>query len=65
MDLKKVAFITTKGTASASEMVINSLQPFVDVSIIGDTTYGKPVGMNAKNICPFELKGMNRVDYTF
>jgi len=68
MDLKKVAFITTKGTASASEMVINSLQPFVDVSIIGDTTYGKPVGMNAKNICdqtivPITFKNANAVDF--
>jgi hypothetical protein len=49
-------------------MVINSLQPFVDVSIIGDTTYGKPVGMNAKNICdqtivPITFKNANAVDF--
>lgn len=68
MDLKKVAFIATKGTASASEMVINSLAPFIEVSVIGGTTYGKPVGMNAKNICdqtivPITFKNANSVDF--
>ena len=68
MELEKVAFITTKGTASASEMVINSLQPFIEVSVIGATTYGKPVGMNAKNICdqtivPITFKNANAVNF--
>ena len=68
MDLKKVAFITTRGTASASEMVINSLAPFVKVAVIGDTTYGKPVGMNALDICdqtivPITFKNANAVDF--
>ncbi|MCK7538782.1 MAG: hypothetical protein MZV63_51460 [Marinilabiliales bacterium] len=31
---------------SASEVVINSLKPYVNVTIIGDTTHGKPAGMN-------------------
>jgi len=68
MDLKKVAFITTKGTASASEMVINSLDPFIEVSVIGATTYGKPVGMNSRSICdqtivPITFKNANAVDF--
>lgn len=68
LNLKKVAFITTSGTASASEMVINSLAPFVEVSVIGDTTYGKPVGMNALDICdqtivPITFKNANAVDF--
>lgn len=68
MDLKKVAFITTRGTASASEMVINSLSPFIEVSVIGDTTYGKPVGMNALDICdqtivPITFKNANAADF--
>jgi len=68
MNLKKVAIIASRGTASASEMVINSLAPFIEVSVIGDTTYGKPVGMNALDICdqtivPITFKNANAVDF--
>ncbi len=68
LDLKKVAIITTRGTASASEMVINSLDPFVEVSVIGDTTSGKPVGMNSIDICdqtmvPITFKNANSLGY--
>ncbi len=27
-------------------MIINGLKPYIDVKIIGDNTYGKPVGMH-------------------
>lgn len=40
----KVAFITTDNTASASELVINSLKPHITVKTFGSTSYGKPVG---------------------
>ncbi|MFD0941672.1 S41 family peptidase [Pedobacter boryungensis] len=39
-----VVFIVSSGTASASELVINSLKPHVNVKLVGLTTYGKPVG---------------------
>lgn len=42
--LTRVFFIVTGETASASELLINNLRPYVDVKLIGDTTYGKPVG---------------------
>lgn len=45
LGLNRVVFLTSHGTASASESVINALDPFVEVVIIGDATYGKPVGM--------------------
>jgi hypothetical protein len=45
LGLNRVVFLTSRGTASASESVINALTPFVDVAVIGDATYGKPVGM--------------------
>jgi C-terminal processing protease CtpA/Prc len=35
--------LTTKGTASASELVINGLKPYMNVVQIGDVTYGKNV----------------------
>jgi len=39
-----VYFIITGGTASASELTINNLRPVMDVQLIGETSYGKPVG---------------------
>src|SRR5699024_272019 len=44
LDLKRVFFVTSGGTASAAELTINNLKPYMDVEIVGDTTYGKPVG---------------------
>ena len=44
LGLNRVFFIVSKATASASELVINNLRPYMDVQIVGDTTYGKPVG---------------------
>jgi carboxyl-terminal processing protease len=40
----RVYILTSKRTASASELIINSLKPFMDVFLIGDVTYGKNVG---------------------
>lgn len=42
-----VVFIATKGSASASELVVNGLKPHIPVTLVGDRTYGKPVGMYA------------------
>ena len=45
----KVAFIGTGSTASASEMVINGMLPFLNtnMALVGANTYGKPVGQIA------------------
>lgn len=45
LDLDALYVIGGDGTASASEVVINGLRPFLDVTLVGDTTYGKPNGM--------------------
>ena len=42
-NLQTLYVLTGKWTASASEMVINGLKPYMDVFIIGDITYGKNV----------------------
>lgn len=42
--VKQVIFIVGGGTASASELVINSLKPYLPVKLVGQQTYGKPVG---------------------
>lgn len=44
LNLNKVYFLTTKGTASASELVMIGLKPYMDVVMVGDTTYGKYTG---------------------
>lgn len=44
LHLTKVYIITTDGTASASELVINGLAPYISVVQVGDVTVGKNVG---------------------
>lgn len=46
LDLSRAVFITSRATASASEAVINGLKPYVTVALVGDTTHGKPMGMD-------------------
>lgn len=43
-NVANVVFIVSGNTASASELVINSLKPHMSVKLVGLTTYGKPVG---------------------
>lgn len=44
MNLDRIYVLTGYYTASASEFVINGLKPYMDVVLIGETTYGKNVG---------------------
>src|SRR5690554_1307915 len=44
LHLNRVYVLTTQGTASASEMVIYGLKPYMEVVQIGDVTYGKYYG---------------------
>lgn len=46
LNLNKVYFLVSDRTASAAEMLINVLKPYLQVQIIasGTRTYGKPVG---------------------
>ena len=52
LDMSRVIFLVTQNSASASEMVISALQPYLgatNVVTIGDVTHGKPVGMNGRS----------------
>lgn len=49
---QSIAFLVTGASASASELVVNSLAPYASVAIVGARTYGKPVGQFA-----FDLSG--------
>lgn len=44
LGLTKVYFIVSSSTASASELVINSLSAYIDVQLVGVKTVGKQVG---------------------
>ncbi|MGZ8511728.1 MAG: S41 family peptidase, partial [Chitinophagaceae bacterium] len=45
LNLSRIFFIVSKYSASASELLINNLKPYMDVVLVGpDKTYGKPVG---------------------
>jgi C-terminal processing protease CtpA/Prc len=68
LTLSKIVVITSRGTASASESVMNGLKPYINVISIGDTTYGKPVGMGMPRndigkkyfIAPITFKYVNK-----
>lgn len=45
LNLSRIFFIVSRNTASASELLINNLKPYLDVKLVGPSnTYGKPVG---------------------
>ena len=66
LNLQRLVVITTRSSASASELIINSLRPYIPVVVVGDTTYGKPVGQYGFTFCEkvlvpvaFSLKNVN------
>jgi C-terminal processing protease CtpA/Prc len=65
LGLKRVTVLTTSGTCSASEAVINGLRGIdVEVNVIGDTTCGKPYGFTPVPNCgttyfSVEFQGVN------
>ncbi|PKH52097.1 peptidase S41 [Tenacibaculum sp. Bg11-29] len=44
LNLETVYFIVSESSASASELVINALSPYITVKLVGVQTYGKHVG---------------------
>jgi len=71
LNLKRVFFLTTSRTASASELTITGLKPYMNVVEIGEPTYGKYVGSwvipddkQAWAIMPIVLKYANAQGYT-
>ena len=57
--LRRVFVITSAQTASASELVINGLKPFLQVVQIGATTYGKPYGFVPRTWCDITYNAVN------
>ena len=59
MDLSRLFVITTDGTASASEEVINDMNSFLNVITVGTATHGKPVGMGVWFYPPYNDEEMS------
>ncbi|NQZ86560.1 MAG: hypothetical protein HRT54_03155 [Colwellia sp.] len=51
LNMSRVVFITTQESSSGSEVLINSLKPYIDVKLVGQKTFGKPVGMRVSQLC--------------
>ena len=52
LDMKRVIFLVTNNSASASELVISALKPYLgdtNIVTIGEATHGKPVGMAGRD----------------
>jgi carboxyl-terminal processing protease len=69
LGLNRLVVITMEGTASASEMIVKGLEPYIDVKLVGQQTYGKPVGMNVFDLqdygyafAPVTFKIVNKND---
>jgi carboxyl-terminal processing protease len=70
ISVDNLIFITTSETASASELVISGLKPYLKIKLVGSKTHGKPVGMNVFNdtrdnlaIAPISFKNLNSQGY--
>jgi C-terminal processing protease CtpA/Prc len=60
LNLDHVFFITGAQTASASELTLNNLKPYMNVKLVGDTTYGKPVGFFSYTISDHDAAGKEK-----
>jgi C-terminal processing protease CtpA/Prc len=59
MGAQRVFLLTGARTCSASELVVNGLEPFVQVVQIGDTTCGKPFGFVPQEHCGTTFSAVN------
>ncbi|EWH09738.1 carboxyl-terminal protease [Catenovulum agarivorans DS-2] len=59
LNLDSLIVLTNGRSASASEVLINSLEPYINVHMIGERTYGKPVGFLPDEYCEETLLAVN------
>ncbi len=67
LNVNKMVVITTGASASASELVINGLAPFMDITLVGEKSFGKPVGSYGYDFCdktavPIAFSNVNALD---
>ena len=68
LNLDHLMVIAGSQTASASELIINGLSPYLDVKVVGENTAGKPVGMYAwkysdRVLVPISFSLKNSLDF--
>ncbi len=51
LGLPRLFVIASRASASASELLVNALRPYMPVTLVGDRTYGKPVGQYGIPFC--------------
>jgi carboxyl-terminal processing protease len=56
LQLERLVLITTPATASASEMLVNGMPPYVTTATVGQETFGKPVGQFGFRFCEKVLR---------
>lgn len=59
LNLDRVVVLTSEFSCSASELVVNALDPFIDVVTVGGQTCGKPIGMYPQEICEHVVFAIN------
>ncbi len=57
LHLENLFFIGSNSTASASELTLNNLKPYMPVKLVGSNTYGKPVGFFTFSIYAHDAMG--------
>ena len=62
LDLNRIIILTSKSSASASEVLLNGLKPLMTVVHVGTTTYGKPNGMY---VLPYPEGNYDSPQYVF
>ncbi len=61
LNLSRVIVLTTGRSASSSEIVINSLKPYIDVVVIGGQTEGKAFISSAREYCGKSINAMEAI----
>lgn len=61
MPMRSVVILATNRTASASEALANGLRPYIDVTMIGSTTTGKPFASWRVDHCDLSLNAQRTI----
>lgn len=59
LHLKRIYMLTGPNTASAAEMLINGLKPYVEIIQVGDKTFGKDMA-STTIVTPEDIRGTER-----
>ncbi len=57
--LSRLMVITSANTASASELLINNLRPYMSVITVGATSFGKPYAFQPRDACSITYNAVN------